>query len=520
MALTVADILALPVVRAGDPELLVDAGLDRVVRWVHVGESPAVAELLTGGELILTTGGPLTTDPHRFCTALATSGVSGLIVELGPGLPQIPEPAIRVAAEVGFPLVALHREVRFVALTEHVHRVIVSEQFHEVEFARHAHQVFTELSMRRADAEEIVGSAAELLSTPVVLEDSAHHVLALAEHGHTAAELLTGWAGRARTDGVGLAVGADGVVFARIVAPLAEPSARVSTVLERAAQALALREMIERDRAALEQQAQHGLLDDLRSARVPDEAGASARARTLGLRVARYYVPVSVGVDIEVGSDEISTRRRKVQVHDGFRHALGLARLTAISTVTGTGLNAVIACTGSDPNAAIDKAGRLVIAEVGRVRGVRAVHVGAGPVAGRIVDAVAGLTEAEHVSAVVAAMSSGAPRVYRVADTRLRGLAAMLADDPRASAFARAELRPLLAAPDAAEMIDLLRTFLEAAGNKTEIARRLHLSRPTLYARIAELRERLGVDLDDGESRASLHAALLILDVARMSTST
>ncbi|GEE03883.1 putative regulatory protein [Gordonia spumicola] len=513
MALTVADILALPVMRAGDPDVLVDAGLDRVVRWVHVGESPAVAELLTGGELILTTGGPLRSDPHRFCTALAASGASGLIVELGPAMPRIPDSAVRVASEHGFPLIALRREVRFVALTEHVHRVIVSEQFHEVEFARHAHQVFTELSMRRADADDIVASAAELLGTPVVLEDSAHHVLAFAEHGHTAAELLTGWAGRARTDGVGLPVGADGVAFARIVAPLAEPSRRVSTVLERAAQALALREMVERDRAALEQQAQHGLLDDLRSARVPDEAGASARARTLGLKLARYYVPLTVGVDIEVGSDEISTRRRKLQVHDGFRHALGLAKLTAISTVTGTGLNAVVACTGSDPTAAVDRAGRLVIAEVGRVRGVRAVHVGAGPVTGRIVDAVAGLTEAEHVAAVVAAMRSPGPRVYRVADTRLRGLAAMLVDDPRAVAFANAELRPLLTAPDSADLVSLLRTFLEASGNKTEIARRLHLSRPTLYARIADLRERLGVDLDDGESRASLHAALLMLDV-------
>jgi purine catabolism regulator len=62
------------------------------------------------------------------------------------------------------------------------------------------------------------------------------------------------------------------------------------------------------------------------------------------------------------------------------------------------------------------------------------------------------------------------------------------------------------------EMFDLLRAFLEAGGNKTELAKRLHLSRPTLYARLAALQRLLGVDLDDAESRTSLHVAMLILE--------
>ncbi|WP_019202610.1 PucR family transcriptional regulator [Tsukamurella sp. 1534] len=515
MELTVADVLALPVVRTGRPEPLVTAGLDRQVRWVHVGDVAEVADLITGGELILTTGRALAEDPYGFCAGLAEAGAAGVVVELSPRLPAMPQPAIDAARAGGMPLVALHRSIRFVAVTEQVHRAIVAGQLDEVEFARHSHQVFTDLSMRRADADEIVSAAAELLGTPVVFEDRAHHVLALAEHGRSASELLSGWARRSATDGVAADVGVDGAVFARLVAPLAEPGTRVGTVLERAAQALTLREMVERDRAALEQQAQHGLLDDLRAGRITDEAGASARARTLGLQVARFYVPVTVGVDLESGHDEVSTRRRRVQVQDAFRHALGLARLTAIASLAGSGVHAVIACTAPDPVAAVDRAGELVIAEVGRVRGVRAVTVGAGPHAGRIVDAVAGLAEAEHVAAVVAAMPGATPRVHRAADTRLRGLAAMLVADTRTRAFAHAELRRIVDGPDPAGDLALLRAFLETAGNKTELARRLHLSRPTLYARLNDLRERLDVDLDDGESRASLHAALLFRDAAQ-----
>jgi purine catabolism regulator len=42
----------------------------------------------------------------------------------------------------------------------------------------------------------------------------------------------------------------------------------------------------------------------------------------------------------------------------------------------------------------------------------------------------------------------------------------------------------------------------------------MHLSRPTLYARLAGLERLLGANLDNAESRTSLHVAMLILDRA------
>ncbi len=51
------DVLDLPAVRRGDPQVRAAAGhLDRRVRWVHVSEVSDIASLLEGGELILTTG--------------------------------------------------------------------------------------------------------------------------------------------------------------------------------------------------------------------------------------------------------------------------------------------------------------------------------------------------------------------------------------------------------------------------------------------------------------------------------
>ena len=54
---TMGDIVRLPQLAAGRPDVLVgEAALDAPVRWVHVSDSAGVARLLSGGELLLSTG--------------------------------------------------------------------------------------------------------------------------------------------------------------------------------------------------------------------------------------------------------------------------------------------------------------------------------------------------------------------------------------------------------------------------------------------------------------------------------
>ena len=56
MPVTVRQALALPVLSAGDPVVLSgEAGLDAVLRWVHVAEVHEIGSLLSGEELVLTT---------------------------------------------------------------------------------------------------------------------------------------------------------------------------------------------------------------------------------------------------------------------------------------------------------------------------------------------------------------------------------------------------------------------------------------------------------------------------------
>ena len=115
---------------------------------------------------------------------------------------------------------------------------------------------------------------------------------------------------------------------------------------------------------------------------------------------------------------------------------------------------------------------------------------------------------------------------YRFSDLRLNGLIASLSDDPRMSAFAHAELGPLLktSTPTSPETrgnkpreasgassadLEFLWVYLLHGGQKAAVARQLGISRPAVYAKAGRIASTLGVSLDNPESAAALLTALL-----------
>ncbi|HEX5290723.1 MAG TPA: PucR family transcriptional regulator ligand-binding domain-containing protein, partial [Streptosporangiaceae bacterium] len=200
---TVAEVLALDPVRRGAPRLVAAADrVDSPVRWVHVIELAQAAHLLRGGELVLSTGIALPHDDAglaRYVADLASVGISALAVELGSRYARsLPAALVAAAAAHRLPLVMFERETQFIEITEAVHGLIIDSQVAELRAAERLHQVFTELAVSGAPAEEVVGQAATLAGCPVILENLAHQVLACATGAQDAAGLLAGFATRSR----------------------------------------------------------------------------------------------------------------------------------------------------------------------------------------------------------------------------------------------------------------------------------------------------------------------------------
>ncbi|WP_243060424.1 PucR family transcriptional regulator [Nocardioides sp. SR21] len=505
MPVTVREALALPELAAGDPVVLSgESGLDAVLRWVHVSELRDVGRMLSGAELVLTTGLGMAASPDAaddFVRQLVEVGAAGLVIELGASYTSVPEPALRRARAAGFPLVALNRPVRFVEITESVHRAIVAEQFEEVRFAGDLHRTFTELGLERAPMHRLVEAAADLADGSVVLEDLSRRVLVAAARGEPVDRLLTDWERRSRLtpfprgteiggpeSWLTTPVGIQGGAWARLVVTGPRDQARARLVAERAAQALELGRMIERDETSIQLRVHGGFLLDLLDGRVGSEPVAAARLHALGVPESTSYV----GAVARLRSDE--PVERLVAVLGDVPGLVGVLDAVHVGLLVPVDVD-------------LDAIARSVSGE--------AIVAAGHPVTG-VLPAATSLRSARAVADVAVTLPP-LDGCVRQADIRLPGLLMSLREDPRLQEFAEAELGALLEheARHGGGLVELLRQFLAVGGNKTELARVAHRNRTSLYPALRRLEELVGHPLDDAASRLSLGVALLAYDQGR-----
>jgi PucR family transcriptional regulator, purine catabolism regulatory protein len=527
---TVAEVLALDPVRSGAPRVLAGADrLDTPVRWVHVIELAQAAHLLRGGELVLSTGIALPDDAaglQHYVAELAAVGVSALAVELGSRYARsLPAALASAAAEHRLPLIVLERETQFIEITEAVHARIIDAQLADLRSAERLHQVFTELAVSGAAADEVVAQAASLAGCPVILENLAHQVLACAPGRQDAAALLAGFAARSRavrvpgrtgydaTSGwLVTSVGARGEDWGRLILLRGAGAAPGDVALiERAATTLALGRLLDHQQESLERQAHRTILSAFLGHGYADHTEAEARARALGVPVTGRCL-VAVVIRLAGGSAVLEAQARAAGIADAVADACRRLRIPAL--VGSLDDHRVAALLALPPRSDAESALRRLTDQL-RPRLSPADAIGAGSE----VDSVAGVhrsfLEADHVAAAAAGNGQDRP-FYRLPDLRLRGLLHLLRDDPRLQAFAERELGPLLIHDDATgnQLLAALTAYLSAGGNKAEAAKQAHLARPTMYERLRQIEEVLGVDLEPAESRLSLHVALLALQSA------
>jgi purine catabolism regulator len=509
--LTLAEVLALPVLQAGAPRVRSgSAHLDVPERWVHVSELRDPAGTLGGGELLLSIGMNLadaTVDHAAYVAALRDAGAVGLVVELGQHVTALPAALLQAARAVDFPVVELGRHVRFVEITEVVHARILHNQYARMRFTQQVHDTFRALSGESGEPVRVLTEVASLVRSPVVLEDLGHRALWSA--GDLPPELLLrDWTARSRQVPLATSTTSGGPEgwtvtpvgprtrpWGRLVVPRRieiDSQDEVRIVLEHAADALTIRRLLADDPVPPELAAQSALLQDLLRSTGVDERSLRTRARALGLPPAGVLTAVAAtaapGELVEAAAD--AARR---------------ARTPAVVGRLATGRVALVVWSRS-PDHEANTVERLA-------RQLEAAVVGAaGPVTS-YVELSAALAEAAFVLDVATTLPASDRRAWRATDLWIDGLLWRLRGDPRLTSHADSELGPLLRLdePGRGVMLDTLLAYLDAGGAVTAFARAVGLSRPAAYARLDRLRETLKRDLDDPRTRLSLHIALLSL---------
>ena len=545
--LTVRDVLGLDLIASFGPEVVAGAaGLDRPVRWVHVAEALDVGVMLSGGEMVLTTGLLLADDPKAqtaYLESMHGADVAAVVLGLGRAFATTPPTLRRAAEQRGLPLIVLHRPAPFAKFTEEVHARLLNERFAAVDLSDRLRSALAALNLSGASLQRLLDEIAAFAGCPVMLVNLAQRVLATAGDRAALSELTRDWDRVSRqvaalaTQGSAAptstptpratTVGPDGWLMAPLEARGQQwarlllfgyrgPAAEGRMVAERAAEALAVHRLVGGGDAythdGLEGEAAQAMLADLASGTVrPDQL--LPRVRALGLPVnRRTFVPLIIR-PLTDGTEGLDLLFRRALTDEGLA---GLAAETDTTTGAAPG-TAVLVSLPRDQDAAT-AVDRLVLKACehshSAARGTtRRIVVGAGFDCSALDELPRSFAEAVHVADAAVADPPAGP-VARLRDVRLRGLVRLLRDEPELQAFIERELGPLFAEQD---LMDVLRSYLRSGRNKSLAAQEHHFSRPALYRRLRSIETLLGVDLDDWDQLVSLYVALLAYDAQQAS---
>lgn len=548
MTLSVRDVLELETVQRGQPEVIAGAeALDHAVRWVHIADISDVAPLLKGSELLLTSGLGLSPDAEeqrRYVSQLAEAGVAGVVMTLGWRYARAPEAMVDEARRRGLPFVVLQHPIPFVEVTEQVHAEIINRQFVLLRKAEGIGRSFTELVLHGSGIRSLVEELAHVGNRPVILENVAHQVVAYREPSGHDLDVVLEWEAHARIGHV------DAGPYLRIqdadppvscawtTIPLREEAwGRLHVLLsgspldeidrlalDRAAIAIALVLLSQRDAAQLVDQVGGDLIADVIRGNVFSESDLLARARALGCDLrGRRLAAIAIDADAFADHtkrqqlDEEEIQRVKRTMLSVTRRVIEAEGCIAVSTVDSDEVLGVVgAPEDADLPETLDRIGRRIC----ELLPERAAGLTATVGLSREAPSALGLSHAfeEAREAVLYGKSvRRGPGVYHFENLGVDSLILRLRDTAELSRFVEAELGALLD-HDARRSLHLLPTlaaYLEHGTNKSAAAKALHLERRSLYHRLDKVAGLIGKDLADAETCTRLHVALKALAILR-----
>lgn len=526
--LSVEAVLTLPILRRALPEVVAGReGLERTVRWVHVVDVPEPDELLRGGELVLSTGAGAGSDPRtqrRFLRSLADQEAAGLLIELGYSFRDaLPSALIAEAEARKLPLIATHRPMRFVDITEAIHGALVDRRLAVLRRASETGQRLTQLVLERRELDALLHELARVLQNPVVLENIAGQLVGYATYESSEQELLEAHLQyrRAREPGAleghgwqAVEVDSEGHLWGQVISLEVDSPlhAEDRSVLERGAQAVALQLLQEQHGEQLRGRMGATLLVELMHARMT-EADAGRRAAALGFPHARGRL---LSGALGWRSERWNALAESPEV--AWAVLMPLIRVAAGERPLLLGLHGnALLIVGRLPEG--EPTREQLDALAGDLRApLRRRELGESDISLAFGGSDASWTSVGRaleraVNAVLSARAM-APSLWRDASQgALVDLLYALRRSPELLAFTRDQLGPLFEASDprSREMLRTLEAYLASSGRKAEAARSLHLTRQSLYVRLERLEALLGVDLEDPDVLLALHLAVRAL---------
>lgn len=528
--LTVREVLRFdPLVEAEARVLTAGSPLDNQVTWVHISEMEHLAQLFSGGELLLTQGRgiPQTASRQReWMQALAEAKIAGLAIEVGHVFDEVPEALVEAATQSRVPLIRMSRPAYFMDITRAVHSHIANSQHDALEHAEQLGKRLSLLVMAGGSLQEALDEMASALSFPVALTGPTHFLQAFAPRSLSGTSDQLDWRKHTKT-GHDLSVTSEpkllesseqcclyfpivfqGEVWGCIHVLLGEeqPTALMSRTLSQAAMTIGLSYAVQQNTNSLGSDIRSEIIKDLLASKWVGDQDFQRRVKQFGINAETpLRVAVAEPIDLTLVSQPIGNDRRR------FESLLALAR--ELEEVLGDG--SIIGFLDNRVTAVFPDDGRITLIEnLSTDSGLTSV-IGC---SGNASIEVLGRAGRDAAEALRYALDTGCKRgVYYADQLFMERLILKLDEDQTMGELIERELGILLDddVKTRTSGFETLEAFFVCRGSKSEMAKHLHIDRRTVHHRLNRLEKVLGDRLTNPDKLLSLHLAIRAYQLLR-----
>src|SRR4030067_3572325 len=144
--------------------------LNNIIRWTHIIDHPDVLPWVQEGYLLLTTAFSLMLTPEAqkdLIPHLAEKKLTGMMINVGRYMGEIPAGMVAAAQRFNFPLIALPWDINFTDVTHAIHERIINEQYALSKQVFYIHEVLTQIVINGGGLDSLANQLADLLQRSV-----------------------------------------------------------------------------------------------------------------------------------------------------------------------------------------------------------------------------------------------------------------------------------------------------------------------------------------------------------------
>ncbi|MGJ0847002.1 purine catabolism regulatory protein [Tissierella praeacuta DSM 18095] len=163
------------------------------VEGITIIEVPDIANWIKGGELLLTSFYSIDKDIEAQKTLvkeLAEKGAAALIVKISRFLTSIPEDVIDLGNQLGFPIIEISGDTKYIDIMYPVMGEIFNDQVNRLNYYKDCHKRFTKLSLKMKGIDAVAKTLGDLVENPVLILNNELNPIAWNDEKYSCIEII------------------------------------------------------------------------------------------------------------------------------------------------------------------------------------------------------------------------------------------------------------------------------------------------------------------------------------------